>query len=157
MKVYVVRQGESESNRDKKYTGWHDAPLTDKGREDAKKAAELLKNVRFDQIYASDLCRAMQTAGAAIPGCTPQTSPLLREINVGELADKPLSTLNDEKRAHVFERGYADFGGESRAELCERIRAFQKELETLSCDNVAVLRTRAGCAACWTRCWKFSF
>lgn len=138
MKVYVIRHGESESNRDKKYTGWHDAPLTDKGREDAKKAAELLKNVRFDQIYASDLCRAMQTAREAIHRCTPQTSPLLREINVGRLADLPLSTLDSEERARLTACGYADFGGESQAEFCERIRAFQKELETLSCDNVAV-------------------
>ena len=37
MKVYVIRHGESENNRAKKWTGWADVHITEKGVEDAKK------------------------------------------------------------------------------------------------------------------------
>ena len=33
MRVYIVRHGESQNNKDKLWTGWYDAPLTEKGRE----------------------------------------------------------------------------------------------------------------------------
>lgn len=43
MKVYVVRHGESETNHMKKWTGWFDAPLTEKGRDDARGQGNFLK------------------------------------------------------------------------------------------------------------------
>ena len=33
MRVYVIRHGESENNLAKKWTGWMDVHLTDKGKE----------------------------------------------------------------------------------------------------------------------------
>ena len=32
MRVYVIRHGESETNKAKKWTGWLDVHLTDKGK-----------------------------------------------------------------------------------------------------------------------------
>lgn len=138
MRVYVIRHGESETNLNKKWTGWLDVHLTDKGKDDAKKAGDFLKNIAFEKIYASDLSRAVETAETAIPNCCYETSPLLREINVGSLANKPLSILSDEQREHVRECGYADFNGETRAEFYGRICRFKKELETLNCETVAL-------------------
>ena len=68
MFVYVIRHGESETNLSKKWTGWLDVQLTEKGYEDAKKAAGYLKGISFDKIYTSDLMRAKQTAQTAFPG-----------------------------------------------------------------------------------------
>lgn len=62
MRVYVIRHGESETNLNKKWTGWLDVHLTDKGKDDAKKAGDFLKNIAFEKIYASDLSRAVETA-----------------------------------------------------------------------------------------------
>lgn len=138
MRVYVVRHGESESNRDKKYTGWHDAPLTDKGRSEAAQVQRLLTDVRFDRIYASDLCRAVETARTAIPGCEPETSTLLREIDVGSLTDQPYSLVTDDQKKRIAAYGYIDFGGESKETLLKRIGQFMRMLETSDCENVAV-------------------
>ena len=94
MRVYIVRHGESRTNQNGLWTGWLDEPLTDKGREDARRAASILKNVRFDKVYSSDLQRAMETAKIATAendcNCEPELNSLLREINVGEIAGKPL-------------------------------------------------------------------
>ena len=138
MKVFVVRHGESETNRDGLWTGWMDVALTQKGREDAALARNLLSLVKFDKIYASDLQRAKCTAEIAIPGCRYETSALLREINVGDIAGKPLHVVKDCEGKPLNKDGYACFGGETRAELRGRVKAFMQELEVLECQNVAV-------------------
>lgn len=143
MRVYVVRHGESETNRDQKWTGWFDAPLTDKGRADAQKAAEFLKDISFDKIYSSDLSRAVETAKIAVPNCAVETSLLLREIDVGSLANEGNSHLTSEQRYQIAENGFADFGGETRAQIRERVKDALKLFENLDCETIGVF-THAG-------------
>ena len=138
MKVYLIRHGESETNLQKRWTGWADVPLTEKGREDARRAGELLRGLTFDKVYTSDLSRAIETAKEAIPGCSYEADILLREINVGTLAKMPLSTPTDEQRARIPKHGYVDFGGETREEFSGRINRFMRRLEELNCENVAL-------------------
>ena len=107
MRVYVIRHGESETNQAKKWTGWLNVHLTDKGKEDAQKAGIFLKNISFDKIYTSDLIRAIETAQNAIPSCRYETSALLREINVGNLANTPLSIVTDAQKSRTRAYGYA--------------------------------------------------
>lgn len=138
MYVFVVRHGESESNYNKVWTGWVDAALTDKGREDAKKAGNLLKSITFDKVFASDLSRAIETAEIAIPGCQYETSALLREINVGTLAGTPLNGLTEEECVHNAKNGYAVYDGEDKAEFNQRIHRFMRKLEASEYENIAV-------------------
>lgn len=138
MRVYIIRHGESENNRKGLWTGWIDALLTDMGKAEAKKAGEILGQVSFDKIYTSDLTRAIETAQNAIPGCQYETVSLLREIDVGTLAGKPLSVITDEQRAITAKSGYGLFGGETKEVFQSRIAEFMKMLEQLNCSNVAV-------------------
>lgn len=138
MKVYVIRHGESKTNYEKKWTGWLDVNLTEKGMNDAKKAGEFLASVSFDKIYSSDLLRARQTAENAIVGCRYETSELLREINVGSLAGKPLSVVTAEKRKELGTKRYIEYGGESQKEFLNRVTSFMRELEDKNYENVAV-------------------
>ena len=146
MKVYVIRHGESENNVKKHWTGWMDVPLTEKGRMQASRTARYLTDVPFDRVYASDLIRACDTAELALPGCTYEKSALLREINVGSLAGHPVSCLSEEEYKKAHADGYAEFGGESKAELRQRTADFMKLLENSGCGNVAVF-----CHAGWIR------
>lgn len=138
MRVYVIRHGESENNKKHLYTGCFDAQLTQIGKEEARAAGALLNGVHFDKIYSSDLSRARETAKNAIPNCTLEESPLLREIAMGALENRPISSLTDEERASYLQHGYASLGGESRAEFRERILKFKAELEMLDCQYVAI-------------------
>jgi len=134
----VIRHGQSETNLHQQWTGWLDAPLTEKGKKDAGKAREFLKSLSFDKVYCSDLCRARETASIAAPHCEAEPTPLLREVNVGTLAGKPLSALTKEQDARIFEVGYGDFDGETQEEFSCRISAMMERLETLNCDTVAL-------------------
>lgn len=138
MRVYVIRHGESETNQSKKWTGWLDVHLTEKGREDAQKAGAFLAGVVWDRIYTSDLVRARETAEIAIPGCQYETSELLREINVGNIANKPLSVLTAAQKNRAAQIGYTDFDGESKEQFYKRISGFLKRLEGFSCENIAL-------------------
>lgn len=57
----LVRHGESAWNKIGKWTGLTDISLSEKGREEAKQAARLLKDYSFDQAYTSVLKRAIET------------------------------------------------------------------------------------------------
>lgn len=150
MKVYFIRHGQSETNLRGEWTGWRDVALTERGFEDAKLAAEVIKGVKFDKVYSSDLSRAKNTAKTALPGCQLTETKLLREVNVGNIAGKPLSIVTDEDRMAISKVGYSIFGGESREEFRGRVLDFCREVEELECENVAafthagVLRTMLG-------------
>lgn len=62
-KLVLIRHGESEWNRENRFTGWKDVDLSDKGREEARAAGKLLKaeGFAFDEAYTSVLKRAIRT------------------------------------------------------------------------------------------------
>ena len=128
MKLYVIRHGESQNNLAKKWTGWMDVSLTEKGYEDAKKAGDVLKGIQFDKVYSSDLIRAVETAKCALPGCEPILTSLIREINVGDLSGQPLDTLSPEEMVYAGEGGYGKWNGESGEEFTARAEAFLQKM-----------------------------
>lgn len=137
MKLYVIRHGESESNLHGTYTGWADVPLTAKGVEDAKETGKILANIPFDIIFTSDLIRAKQTAQSAIPGCSYEETPLLREVNVGSISGSALSSISPEMRQEMDAHGFTQYGGESRQAFNDRILTFMRQMEELDCEFVA--------------------
>lgn len=62
--LVLLRHGQSIWNRDKKFTGWSDVPLSAKGEKEAEQAAYLLKQAgfTFDRCFSSPLQRAKTTA-----------------------------------------------------------------------------------------------
>ena len=137
MKVFIIRHGESEANKKRVWTGWLDAPLTEKGENDAMLARGVLAGVKFDKIYSSDLVRATRTAEIAIPGCEYEATPLLREINVGSLMGKEYSHIVDSDGRSIVDTGYGAFGGESRDDLKKRVLEFMHVLENCEYERVA--------------------
>jgi 2,3-bisphosphoglycerate-dependent phosphoglycerate mutase len=62
-KLVLIRHGESQWNKENRFTGWKDIDLSEKGREEAKAAGQLLKaeGYVFDEAYTSVLKRAIRT------------------------------------------------------------------------------------------------
>ena len=143
MRVWIMRHGESESNRFGVWTGQLDIALTEKGREQAVAAGRNLAGVSFDRIYSSDLSRARVTAETVIPGCRYECSELLREMDVGTLAGRSFSQLTAEERESLTSDGFGAFGGESMDGFAIRVREFMKKLESEDGENIAVF-THAG-------------
>lgn len=62
-KVVMIRHGESAWNKENRFTGWTDVPLSPKGEAEAVSAGKLLKErgFTFDKAYTSVLRRAIET------------------------------------------------------------------------------------------------
>ena len=61
--LILVRHGQSIWNREKRFTGWADVELTEKGKSEANRAGELLKelNIEYNSCFSSNLKRAINT------------------------------------------------------------------------------------------------
>src|SRR3954470_12918706 len=62
-KLVLIRHGESEWNKENRFTGWKDVDLSEKGVKEAHTAGKLLKQegFTFDEAYTSVLKRAIRT------------------------------------------------------------------------------------------------
>lgn len=61
--LVLIRHGKTEWVKQNRFAGWSDAPLSDSGREEAKRAAKSLKQkgFRFDCCHTSRLSRSSET------------------------------------------------------------------------------------------------
>lgn len=85
LELCIVRHGESEGNRDRRFTGHGPSPLTPLGVRQADAVGEALRDLPPMMIYASDLPRAVQTAEriAQKTGATVTHRKDLRERDMG--------------------------------------------------------------------------
>jgi 2,3-bisphosphoglycerate-dependent phosphoglycerate mutase len=109
--LLLARHGESDWNREKRWQGFADRPLTDRGRRQAEELADRLDGTELDAVYSSDLQRARDTAEvvARRRGLAVSTTPDLREVDVGAW-----SGLNRAEAEAQFPEAYARWlhGGE---------------------------------------------
>lgn len=97
----LVRHGQSEWNAQGLWTGWTDIPLSEQGHEEAKKAAEVLKDIEFNMAYTSLLTRAQQTLedikkATNRENLTTLKVQALNEKNYGDLAGKNKWKIKEE-------------------------------------------------------------
>src|SRR5690606_26006256 len=127
MRLILVRHGETPRNVALQYQGQANVPLNERGILQAQRAPERLRSSGAVALYSSDVARAWQTAeviGAAV-GLTPEPTPELREIDVGQWEGLTPEELYRRFPDHMaeYERDPARtvrLGGESYAQLQER-------------------------------------
>ena len=100
-KLILIRHGETEYTKTRRYCGHEDIPLNAKGIKQAKRLSGKLKSMRVDRIYSSDLKRALETAKIAFPKKTILKKKRLREIDFGEF-----SGLTFEEAKRIYPRSY---------------------------------------------------
>ena len=92
----MLRHGQSEWNASNQFTGWVDVALTEKGRAEAKRGGELLKekDILPDVLYTSLLRRAIQTANIALDEADRLWIPVTRDWRLNERHYGALQGLN---------------------------------------------------------------
>jgi alpha-ribazole phosphatase len=152
--LLLVRHGESEWNRSRQYAGQQDVPLSELGREQARRLGERLKGERLTAIYSSPLQRASETAGfiGRSLGLPVLIDPNLKEIHHGLWEGLTVSQVRKKYRSE-----YARWRsqpqtvvmpeGESLADVAARVRTFLDRVQTqaqggriLVCSHDATLR-----------------
>ena len=103
-KVVLLRHGESEWNRENRFTGWVDVDLSEKGRAEARAAGELLKadGYTFDQAYCSVLKRAIRTLWIVLDEMDLMWIPVERSWRLNERHYGALQGLDKAQMAARF-------------------------------------------------------
>ena len=95
-KVVLLRHGESQWNKENRFTGWTDVDLTEKGRSEASSAGKLMKDegFAFDLAYTSVLKRAIRTLWMALDEMDLMWIPVIRNWRLNERHYGALQGLN---------------------------------------------------------------
>ncbi|MFA6384891.1 MAG: 2,3-diphosphoglycerate-dependent phosphoglycerate mutase [Candidatus Omnitrophota bacterium] len=103
-KVVLLRHGESAWNKENRFTGWTDVDLSDKGREEAKKAGIVLKKEGFvfDIAYTSVLKRAIRTLWTALDEMDLMWIPVQNTWRLNERHYGALQGLNKSETAAKY-------------------------------------------------------
>jgi len=114
--VVLIRHGQSEWNEKNLFTGFKDPALTEKGRQEAKLAAERLKKLGFvfDCAYTSALRRAQVTLDIVLEALDQKNIPIEKDQALNERDYGDLSGLNKddarkkwgEEQVHIWRRSY---------------------------------------------------
>ena len=117
--LVLLRHGQSTYNAAKMFTGWADPDLTNRGRDEARRAGQLLKATGLkvvDAVYTSLLKRAVKTAWLALDEIELTWTPVfhtwrLNERNYGGLQGKVKPECVSEhglQQVQRWRRGYTD-------------------------------------------------
>lgn len=102
--LVLVRHGESTWNRENRFTGWTDVPLTDTGIEQAREAGRLIRaeGLEFDLAYTSVLQRALWTLWHALDTMERTWLPVLNRWQLNERHYGALQGLNKADMARQY-------------------------------------------------------
>jgi 2,3-bisphosphoglycerate-dependent phosphoglycerate mutase len=99
--LVLLRHGESDWNRENRFTGWTDVDLSDKGRDEAREAARLLGEggYAFDLAFTSVLKRAIRTLWIVLDGMDLMWIPVEKTWRLNERHYGALQGLNKAETA----------------------------------------------------------
>jgi 2,3-bisphosphoglycerate-dependent phosphoglycerate mutase len=103
-KIVLMRHGESQWNLENRFTGWTDVDLTDLGREQARKAGQMLKDqgYEFDIAFTSVLKRAIRTLWIALDAMDAMYLPVHNNWRLNERHYGALQGLNKAETAAQY-------------------------------------------------------
>ena len=138
MKLYIVRHGETDWNKERRLQGKTDIPLNEFGRKLAVETASGLADVTFDVAYTSPLIRAKETAEIIKKADT----PLLEDDRIKEISFGIYEGLCCAKENwEIPDDGFENFffhpenyippeGGETFISVINRVSDFLDEITT---------------------------
>lgn len=134
--IYLFRHGETTFNRDKRFTGWLDAKLTNKGIKQARIIAKKLKNKKFAYAFQTKLSRSKDTLKEVLKyhrNVKIKQDNRMIERNYGKLNGHLHSEAISKFGQTQFEKWHRGFNdrppkGESFAMVEKRVSPFIKDL-----------------------------
>lgn len=137
MRLYLLRHGETDWNKQKRVQGHSDIPLNEYGKFLAKETAKALKKISFHAAYTSPLQRAKETADIVLGErkISLYEDPRIMEIGFGEAEGMCYTEENPTQESEEFHNFFSKphqykvpQGGESFQQLEQRVSDFLDEL-----------------------------
>lgn len=138
--IVLSRHGPTTRSDPEQHLGQRlDPPLSEAGREDARRLGARLFGIDFDRVIASPLSRAQETARIAAPTCMVEAEPRLLEMDYGAWEGRTYDQIEAADGLYRA-RWEADPGslpcpnGESGDDVARRVRGFLDDLIAWSRD-----------------------
>ena len=103
-RLVLLRHGESTWNKENRFTGWTDVPLSERGIAEARDAGRLLKKegYTFDVAYTSVLLRAIDTLRLVLEEMGLASIPVVQSWRLNERHYGALQGLNKAETAKRY-------------------------------------------------------
>ncbi len=140
--LYFLRHG--DTGLQGRYLGSTDAPLTEKGKVQARRTGTLLQQERISRIVCSPMLRCRQTLEQLNLSCACQFNELLKEIDFGRWEGKNFSEVVQMDRELVDSwqtdpESFSFPGGDSLRAFKKRVAIFRTQLERMDDENILVI------------------
>jgi 2,3-bisphosphoglycerate-dependent phosphoglycerate mutase len=101
IKLVLIRHGESQWNKENRFTGWHDVTLSEKGIDEANQGGKLLaaEGFTFDLAFTSVLTRAIKTLNLVLEQMGLSWIPVVKSWKLNERHYGALQGLNKAETA----------------------------------------------------------
>ncbi|MBM3258008.1 MAG: 2,3-diphosphoglycerate-dependent phosphoglycerate mutase [Candidatus Nealsonbacteria bacterium] len=136
-KLLLLRHLESQWNKENRFTGWTDIPLSQEGIESAKETALKLADFEINKVYTSPLVRNMQTVYLILKNLGKKDLPIVIDKALDERNYGRLQGLNKnevkrqygEEQVKLWRRGWDDAPpeGESLKDVYNRVVPLYEE------------------------------
>ena len=137
MKLYVLRHGQTDYNKEGRFQGQNNIELNEEGIKQVKETAKLLRNINFDKVYVSPLKRAIDTAKIVVPD---------KELEIdNRIIERSFGKLEGKEAIIDYEERIEEFNIESIDELERRVKNFLKDIIS-SCNKNILVVTHGGVA-----------
>lgn len=102
--LILLRHGESQWNRENRFTGWTDVPLTDRGRQEADRAGDVLRDAGLlpDRVFTSVMTRCVHTVWRVLDRLGRSWTPVDKHWRLNERHYGALQGLNKEAAARMM-------------------------------------------------------
>ena len=138
VEIVLIRHGKTEGNKEKRYIGRTDQPLSEQGIAGIKE--NLGRYPSVEKVYASPMKRTRQTAELIYPGQAPELVDGLREMDMGVFEGKNHAELKNRPSyiLWVATRGKISIpGGESMKDFGKRtMDAFTQVLGDMQAEGI---------------------
>ncbi len=144
MKLYLLRHGQTDWNKEKRLSCGNEAKLNQTGIEQAKCAGEILKNIDYDLVICSPYDRTKLTCKIANVKNMPVIfDKRLREREAGVLDGKYFSEFTNEEISDFFNynKNVHYENAEDIKDFCKRVWSFLDEIKLEYKDKTVLLVT----------------
>lgn len=161
--LILLRHGQSEWNLSNRFTGWTDVELSDKGREEARKAGELILKSGIEPRYCftSYLKRAIHTLNIALAAMDREWLPVVKDWHLNERHYGALQGLNKaetaekygDEQVHIWRRSY-DVAPPSLTPDDDRFPGKEAKYAMLSADELPLTESLKTTIERVRPCWE---
>ena len=145
MRVFLIRHGETDYSQDRRYCGFSDPPLNEKGISQSMQLGIKFKSIEVDRIYSSDLKRADETAKIVFAGRLIKRLRNLREMCFGVFEGLCYEEIS-KKYSKLYWQWVENLDnvtvphGESLKEFRERVlESFSYAIKKRTDENIAIV------------------